>query len=69
MNNIINYKQICDIYNNGINDEQMKTWLSKGFNFIVNSVALSENYTTLEQVADCKDLKNLYIKYFNFSYN
>jgi len=44
MNRMIDFNEICDInYNSDVTDSQLKTTVGNGFEFILNSVAISNN--------------------------
>jgi len=46
LDNIVDYKQICNLhYNTDVTDQQISTWLSDGFNYIIKSVSTSSNNT------------------------
>ncbi|ORX51832.1 hypothetical protein BCR36DRAFT_445949, partial [Piromyces finnis] len=50
MNKMINYEEICDIHNTDITDNQLKEMVSSGFEYIINSVSISNNATTSDEV-------------------
>ena len=55
MNRMIDFNEICDIhYNYDVTDSQLKTTVGNGFEFILNSVVISNNVTIKEDLYDIR---------------
>lgn len=53
---MMDYEQICDLhYKNNLSNAQMSDYLSGGFDFIVKTVDIKENNTTIEEINNIKD--------------